>query len=254
MKKSLFIIFALISFTSFAQRYGEIQGKIFDENGAPLPFVNVFVNIGDRQIGSSADENGKYRIKPLNAGTYTLEFSSIGYHDHVVNDVIVDPDKIKIVKDVTMTLNTVVITGEAVVETEKDKLIDPEDTHIMTIRSAEFSKSPAAKNPIALIASMSSEITKKEDSDELYFRGSRGSSVLYLIDGVKVNRGLAGFPGGAMASVSIYTGGLPAKYGDTTGGVIAVETKTYFDFYNQKIAELSRIEYLKNRKEKKIQE
>jgi outer membrane receptor protein involved in Fe transport len=45
-----------------------------------------------------------------------------------------------------------------------------------------------------------------------------------------------------MASVSIYTGGLPAKYGDTTGGVVAVETKTYFDFYNQKIAELSAIE------------
>ena len=31
--------------------------------------------------------------------------------------------------------------------------------------------------------------------------------------------------------MSVYTGGLPARYGDVTGGVIVVETKTYGEMY-----------------------
>jgi hypothetical protein len=31
----------------------------------------------------------------------------------------------------------------------------------------------------------------------------------------------------------VYTGGLPAKYGDTLGGVVVMETKGYFDLYRQ---------------------
>ena len=32
------------------------------------------------------------------------------------------------------------------------------------------------------------------------------------------------------------TGGLPARYGDVTGGVVAIETKSYFDLYQQRNA------------------
>jgi hypothetical protein len=36
--------------------------------------------------------------------------------------------------------------------------------------------------------------------------------------------------------MSIYTGGLPAKYGDTTGGVIVIETKSYLEDYYEKLS------------------
>ena len=39
-----------------------------------------------------------------------------------------------------------------------------------------------------------------------------------------------GIPGIAVGSVKVYTGGIPAAYGDVTGGVIVVETKSYFDY------------------------
>ena len=39
-----------------------------------------------------------------------------------------------------------------------------------------------------------------------------------------------------MASITIYTGGLPARYGDVTGGVVAIETKSYYDLYMQEKA------------------
>jgi outer membrane receptor protein involved in Fe transport len=42
----------------------------------------------------------------------------------------------------------------------------------------------------------------------------------------------ARIPSSAIGSISVYTGGLPAKYGDTTGGVVVIETKSYMDLYN----------------------
>jgi hypothetical protein len=32
----------------------------------------------------------------------------------------------------------------------------------------------------------------------------------------------------------IYTGGIPAKYGDTMGGVVVLETKGYFDLLRER--------------------
>jgi hypothetical protein len=34
----------------------------------------------------------------------------------------------------------------------------------------------------------------------------------------------------------VFTGGLPAKYGDTMGGAIVVETKGYFELYRSWLA------------------
>lgn len=41
--------------------------------------------------------------------------------------------------------------------------------------------------------------------------------------------GEIGIPGLAIGAMKVYTGGVPAKYGDVNGGVIVVETKSYFD-------------------------
>jgi len=47
---------------------------------------------------------------------------------------------------------------------------------------------------------------------------------------------LKGVPPTSIASFTIYTGGLPARYGDVTGGAVAIETKSYFDLYMQQQA------------------
>ena len=68
----------------------------------------------------------------------------------------------------------------------------------------------------------------------LYFRGPRAGSVRYVIDGINSTTGSLNVPSRAIGSLSVYTGGIPAKYGDTLGGVIVVETQSYFDLYNQR--------------------
>jgi len=57
------------------------------------------------------------------------------------------------------------------------------------------------------------------------------------VDGVKLGARLSAVPNEAINSFSVYTGGVPAKYGDVTGGIVAIETKSYFDLWQQRNAE-----------------
>jgi len=68
----------------------------------------------------------------------------------------------------------------------------------------------------------------------LYFRGERSQAVLYIVDGVKTMDGRLGIPGSAIGHLTVYSGGVPAKYGDFTGGVVVIETQSYFDIVSQR--------------------
>jgi hypothetical protein len=64
----------------------------------------------------------------------------------------------------------------------------------------------------------------------LVFRGARKGDMIYMIDGIKAND-VVNVPSVSIGNMMVYTGALPAKYGDTLGGVVVVETKSYFDLY-----------------------
>ncbi len=103
------------------------------------------------------------------------------------------------------------------------------DLPIPSLTAKEIARSPAKFDPKGLIISMSSE-ARLTDDGELVFRGARKGDMLYMVDGVKGNE-VQRVPSAAIGNMMVYTGALPAKYGDTLGGVVIVETKSYFDLY-----------------------
>lgn len=231
MKNLIITLIVCLPAMLFGQAVGEIQGKVFDENNDPIPFLDVYVKAGEKLVGTMTNEDGRYKIKPLKPGVYNVTFSGVQYQKYVLKEVHVNPDNITFLPDVTMKTG-VHMTDEAIVEAYIRPLIEKENTGVIRMHSAEFENSPAAKTPIKLIASMTSEVSEGEDG-QLYFRGARPGSIQYIVDGVKLQSGMNNrFPSSAIGSISVYTGGVPAKYGDLTGGVIVIETKNYFDFYN----------------------
>ena len=61
----------------FAQSY-KIEGEILDaSNKSALPFANVILE--GTTLGSASDANGKFSIEKINAGTYTIIASYMGY-------------------------------------------------------------------------------------------------------------------------------------------------------------------------------
>ena len=99
----------------------------------------------------------------------------------------------------------------------------------MLIRGPELMKLPQAKDINSIIRVLTPGAYVSEDGKEVYFRGSRNGSVKYIVDGVTQVGSSSGVPSVAIASMMVYMGGVPAKYGDFDGGVVVIETKSYFD-------------------------
>lgn len=217
----------LLSSATFAQNnMGEIKGTVYDENNETVIGAQVYVMQGDNKIASMTNLDGKFTIKPLPAGIYNVTVDLAGQKT-LINGVIVDPDKITWLNDIKMGEN---VAGVIDIVTYKVPLIKPEDPTAQTISAEMIKHSPLLRNPKQLIGSISSDIQVSETGD-VYVRGARNDAVNYYIDGVKSPQ-LNSIPGTAIGSVTVYTGGVPAKYGDVTGGVVILETKSYFSLYN----------------------
>lgn len=234
MKTMITLVLSILSIGLLAQStFGEIKGKVFDkETNEPVPFASVYVMAQGKMVGAQTDINGKFTIKPLPAGTYDLNVSYMGYQKmtyegyEVKTDQITFADNIFIVPD-GGTLKTMVVKVEK-------KLIEAETHNKVSIGSKEIAISPVKQN-LAQIAVSTGQVSTSPDGGEIYFRGSRAGDAIYLIDGVKVTGSTPRIPSSGIKSLSVYSGGLPAKYGDTMGGVIVVETKSYFDMYYESL-------------------
>ena len=227
-----FILATFMTATSFAQSSpGEIKGSVIDEKGETIIGAIVSVDIdGENKIVVQTDMDGKFTIKPLNAGSYNVMFVSFGDSMEVAG-VEVNPDKITWLKETKFELATEI--GPHVVKAYKIPLIKPEDPTAITISAKQIENSPSLRDPVKLVSEMSSEISMGANG-EAYVRGSRSDAVAYYVDGVKLTGTISPLPGRAIGSVTVYTGGVPAKYGDVTGGVIILETKSYMDLFRQR--------------------
>jgi hypothetical protein len=76
---ALLVATLFFSFSVFGQSdVVAISGTVTDEKtGKPLPFANVFIN--NSTIGTTADENGRYRLGNLSIGNLDLGVSFLGY-------------------------------------------------------------------------------------------------------------------------------------------------------------------------------
>jgi hypothetical protein len=225
-----------ISIHSFSQDLGEIRGKVLDQQGQPLFLVNVFIERPEGMIGTTTDEEGRYLIKPLTPGTYNVRYSFFSFEPFEYVGVRVDPGKTRFMDPVTLLPKTLGPV-DVVRHIWTPPLIDPEDPVKMTMVASQFKHDAQRKDPISMITTFAPGIYKSPNSDELYFRGARPENMAYYVDGVKSSN-MSAVPPQSIASVTVYTGGLPAKYGDVTGGVIAIETQSYFDLYRQRMAGL----------------
>ena len=79
MKQFLLTITLLTSLISFAQETSAVSGTVTDKdyNDEALPQCNV--TIKGTSKGTTTDFDGLYSISNLEPGSYTLEFSFIGY-------------------------------------------------------------------------------------------------------------------------------------------------------------------------------
>lgn len=225
-----FLVLIMCS-TAFSQN-SEIKGVVKEKStGEPMYNVNVYVEVGGVPYGTSTDTNGRYTIKPLNSGVYIVRASSMGYDEIVTKNVKLTSDKITYV-DIDMVEAAYALDGVVIVAEREVihviPLINKDEPHVQALTPSELSNSVNQKDPIKML-SMLPGITPSNNGKDVYIRGARPTSTQFITDGMKSITGEIGIPGLAIGAMKVYTGGVPAKYGDVNGGVIVVETKSYFD-------------------------
>jgi len=228
MKKltALITITFFISSSSFAQ-LGEIKGFVKDkETGEPIWNASVYIEIGGALKGDAADFNGKYTIKPLSPGKYTVITKIQGYKPSKTHNVVVTSDKITYVNMDLIATTELLPTFD--VFTYIIPLIDPDEPHVQIRTAADIKNDPNIHNTTAMLNNFQG-VTVASNGKDVMIRGSRPTSTQFITDGVKSITGKIGIPGQAIGSIKVYTSGVPASYGDVSGGVIVVETKSYFD-------------------------
>jgi iron complex outermembrane receptor protein len=193
----LFLLFSTITTHLYAQS-GSISGSVLDANKEPMAFVTV--QLEGTNKGAISDINGKYTIDNLNAGTYTLTSTYLGYKKFsqqvTVNNTGVNVD-INLEKE-TSSLKEVVVIGYGT--TEKKDLTGS----IVSVSSKDFLAGNIT-TPDQLITGKVAgvQITPNGGSpgsgSTIRIRG--GSSLnasndpLFVIDGVPVdNGGIGGSP------------------------------------------------------------
>ena len=222
MWRKIYSIVALVCFTSLAfAQTGTLKGVISDVmSGEPISFANIIIEKGGSQYaGTTTDFDGKYTIKPIEPGSYSVKATFVGYQTIEITGVILSANKITF-QDVK--LQEGVALGEIKIIEYKKPLLDQDNLSGETKTAEEIVALPTRS--VASVASTTAGIYQKDEGDAVNMRGSRENATAYYVDGIKV-RGALGVPTSGIEQITVVTGGLPAQYGDATGGIIAVTTK-----------------------------
>ena len=222
MLRKLYLLFATVLFSAvaFAQT-GTLKGTVLDAlSGEAIPFANVIIERnGTQTAGTTTDFDGKFTIKPIEPGTYTVKATFVGYQTYVMTGLIISTNKITF-QD--LKLSSGIQKGEVVIVEYKKPLIDQDNITGTTKTAEEIVALPTRS--VASVAATTAGIYQKDEGESLNVRGSRSDATDYYIDGIKV-RGSLGVPQSAIEQITVMTGGLPAQYGDVTGGIISITTK-----------------------------
>ncbi len=215
------------------QGLGEVRGRVFDTEGTTLPMASVYTRVNGELFGTTTDLDGRFVLKPLAPGNYAITISYSGRQPYEYASVSVVADRASFLPDTKlrgMELPPVVIQGTI------RPLIEKDDPSRMTLLAADIAKDPNIRNPVQFLGKTFAGVTPAPNGEGLYFRGSRTENMATYLDGIKIAGAVPSIPPSAISSVSVYTGGLPARYGDVTGGVVVIETKTYFEMLEERRA------------------
>jgi hypothetical protein len=236
MKKwMLAVMIGMVQAAVGQSSFGEVVGTVLEKNSDKGIYgAQVFILDQGHKYQALTDMDGRFRISAVPAGDYLVNIkyfgdTMAGIKAKVPMDGYCNLREIRFNSGVIEFLAVDVVADDGSIKLVYGEL------PVKELTAEDIDQSPLQFDVKGLVASTSSDV-KLTDDGELVFRGARKGDMLYLMDGVKTAE-IGNVPGAAIGRMMVYTGGLPAKYGDTLGGVVVMETKSYFDLYREWEAE-----------------
>lgn len=224
------VLLCLVFFLCFcvgtvqAQQSGKLSGKVTDKaTKEPIPGVDVVVKLNGALRGhATTDDKGFYSVSPLTPGAYSVDFINISFEKRTFTGVPIEVDKTRFLnaelEDVSTTL------GTAEVVAYKVPIINPDNTSTGgTLTSDQIMKLPTRE--VSTLAATTPGVFSSDDNARLNVKGTRETSTVYYVNGVKQLSATApNLPTSAISQLTVVSGGVPAQYGDAVGGIISITT------------------------------
>jgi hypothetical protein len=246
-------VFALVAATmlyalSAAAQTGSLYGKVHDSRtGEELVGANVLL-VGT-SLGASTDIDGKFTVRNVPPGTYSVRFSYVGYTAQVVSGVEVKAgDNLKLDLNLTsedFQQDEVVVTAERILSTEASVLADRRKSATIgdAISAEQIRKAPDATSGDALKRVTGLTVV---DDKFVYVRGVTDRYNGTALNGVsvsstntEVDRKSFSFdlvPSSLLENTVVVKTATPDLPGDFSGGFVQVNT---LDFPSSFLAKLS---------------
>lgn len=199
-----------------AQLTTKISGEV-TEAGAPLVNAEVILLVdGQKAYSTRTNEKGEYSFVNVDPGKYSVLVWHEVQQKWRADDVVLAQGE---TKPINMRIS----------ESEMDTVVIPSEVINFKVDEAIVGKSfglpemtdMGARQPDD-IAPLTPGVIKVGNA--LSFRGARTNGTAYYVDGMKLI-GPPTLPRNSIQNVFVITGGVPAEFGDFTGGVISVTTR-----------------------------
>lgn len=227
MKPALLITLLFGFLQASAQLSGTLTGVLTDSTtNKPLPFAAIQLRSGSQTTGTLADADGRYTLKPIKPGIYTVTFSVLNYTAKAVEQVRIEGEKILFLN--AQLLPRELSTVDIVFERYTEELLGAGTPAILTRISAEKLLETATDRGVEnAIVALVPRVVQSDPGNPLHFSGSRSDASTYFIDGMKII-GEAHIPQMGIGEITVISAGVPAQYGDTTSGVVLIQTKSFW--------------------------
>jgi len=220
--RTLIAVLGVLALLWAQQDAGKLRGVVRDKvTREPLDYATVkALQNGIVKGGAYTNEKGEYSIAPLSPGTYDVQVSYAG-KTLTITGVVITANR-TIVLDINMESSTELKTVEIV--DYKVPLFEKDETVTGKTLALEDIQKMGTRNINAFLATTAG-VYQADDKfgAGISVRGARGDATQYFIDGVRVIGSFA-MPQRAISQLSVYTGGIPAEFGDLMGGVIQITT------------------------------
>ncbi|MEZ5320394.1 MAG: TonB-dependent receptor, partial [Vicinamibacterales bacterium] len=243
-QRRLLILVAVLTLiplrAAFAQETtGTLTGRIVDAQGLAVPGATVTVTGGQGVKTVTSDSQGRFTVPFLTPGSYAVKAVLTGFTPAERSGVIVSIGK---PAEVSLQLEIGTVT-ESVSVTAGADLISPTNTTTgTTLSSEQLQQVPVGRtvsDALYLAPGVSSSSTVGHANPSV--GGATGLDNQYVIDGVNVtNTGYGALgsysivfgslgqatPFDFVQEIQVKTGGYEAEFGQATGGVVNVVTKS----------------------------
>jgi hypothetical protein len=227
----VFALFIILGIDSGHAQLAKVHGQVIDKDGKAAVGASVKLLRGGAPIaGDLTDDKGKYEIAKIDPGSYILEVydgERKAHYSLTLSHGETQPMQL----DMAIAYEEGAEAGPAFGTNVKGFFVYPADKEIFSvdpinpwvITKLELKTRAATRGSLEDLAAGAGGIVQADHGDPLSIGGARPEGTAVYVDGMKI-RGSSQMSLVAIEQLAVLNSGIPAEFGDVTGGVISVTT------------------------------